>query len=187
MSSLLQQDAALRGVLSGYHTPWLDWVMWTLSAIGGAGAIWLVIAVVMAAWLPRLRPVAWQVVLALALSQIVIDGVVKPIVGRARPFVAEPTVTVVGEYRPSTYSFPSGHASQSFAAAVVLASALPRRRAWWFLLAAFIAFSRIYIGVHYPLDVAVGIVVGLAVGLVVTGGSAWYNWGFAVAPPPVPR
>ena len=39
MSSLLLQDAALRGVLSGYHTPWLDWVMWTLSAIGGAGAI----------------------------------------------------------------------------------------------------------------------------------------------------
>jgi undecaprenyl-diphosphatase len=116
----------------------------------------------MAARMPRLRPVAWQVILALALSQIVIDGVVKPIVGRARPFVAEPTVTVVGEYRPSTYSFPSGHASQSFAAAVVLASALPRRKAWWFLLAASSRFRGSTSGVHYPLDVAVGVVVGLA-------------------------
>jgi undecaprenyl-diphosphatase len=161
--------------------------MWTLSAIGGAGAIWLVIAVVIAAWMPRLRPVAWQVVLALMLSQIVVDGVVKPLVGRARPFNAEPTITVVGTYRPATYSFPSGHAAQSFAAAVVLASGLPRRRPWWFLLAALIAFSRVYIGVHYPLDVAVGIVVGLAAGVVVTGGSAWYTRGSAVAPAPVPR
>lgn len=187
MSSLLSQDAALRGILSGYHTPWLDRVMWTLSASGGAGVIWLVIAVLVAAWMPRLRPVAWQVVLALVLSQLVVDGVVKPLVGRARPFTAEPTITVVGAYRPPTYSFPSGHAAQSFAAAVVLASALPRRKAWLFLLAALIAFSRIYIGVHYPLDVAVGIVVGVGVGMVVTGGSAWYTRGSAVAPPPVPR
>ena len=187
MSSLLLQDAALRGVLSGYHTPWLDWVMWTLSAIGGAGAIWLVIAVIVAAWMPRLRPVAWQVVVALVVSQIVVDGIVKPIVGRARPFTAEPTITVVGAYRPPTYSFPSGHAAQSFAAAVVLASALPRRKIWWFLLAALIAFSRIYIGVHYPLDVAVGTLVGLGVGVVVTGGRAWYTRGLSAAPHPVPR
>ena len=96
MSSLLHQDAALRGVLTGYHTAWLDWVMWTLSAIGGAGAIWIVIAVVMAAWIPRLRPAAWQVILALVLSQLVVESVVKPIVGRARPFVAEPTITSSG-------------------------------------------------------------------------------------------
>jgi undecaprenyl-diphosphatase len=187
MTPLLQQDAALRGVLTSYHTAWLDWVMWTLSAIGGAGAIWVVIAIVMAARIPRLRPAAWQVVLALVLSQLAVDGVVKPIVGRARPFVAEPTITVVGEYRPSTYSFPSGHASQSFAAAVVLACALPRRKAWWFAAATLIAFSRIYIGVHYPLDVLVGTVVGMMVGLVVTGGRAWYTRGSAIAARPVPR
>jgi undecaprenyl-diphosphatase len=69
----------------------------------------------------------------------------------------------------------------------VLASALPRRRFWWFLLAALIAFSRIYIGVHYPLDVAVGVLVGLGVGVLVTGGTAWYTWGSAIAPPAVPR
>jgi undecaprenyl-diphosphatase len=187
MSSLLLQDAALRGVLSSYHTAWLDWVLWTFSAVGGAGAIWLVIAAVMAAWIPRLQPAAWQVVLALLLSHVIVEDVVKPIVGRARPFVAQPAITVVGEYRPSTYSFPSGHAAQSFAAAMVLASALPRRKVWWFALAAIIAFARIYIGVHYPLDVAVGTIVGLAVGVVVTGGGTWYTRGSAVAPHPVPR
>src|SRR5882724_1064804 len=120
MSLLLRQDAALRDVLTSYHTPWLDWVMWTFSAIGGAGAVWLVIAVVMAVWIPRRRPAAWQVVLALVLSSIVVEDVIKPLVGRPRPFIAVPTSTVVGEYRPSTFSFPSGHAAQSFAAAVVL-------------------------------------------------------------------
>src|SRR5262245_65676268 len=101
MSPLLLQDAALRGVLSGYHTPWLDWVLWTFSAIGGAGAIWLVIAAIMAAWIPRLQPAAWQVVLALFLSHVVVEDVVKPFVGRARPFVAQPTITVVREDRTS--------------------------------------------------------------------------------------
>src|SRR6476646_2725425 len=101
MSMLLQQDAALRDVLTRYHTPWLDWVMWTFSAIGGAGAVWLLIAAIIAVWIPRLRPAAWQVVLALALSQVAVDGVVKPLVGRPRPFIAVPTSTVVGQYRPS--------------------------------------------------------------------------------------
>jgi undecaprenyl-diphosphatase len=187
MLFLLRQDAALRDVLTGVHAPWLDWVMWTLSAIGGAGAVWLVIAVAMAAWIPRLRPAAWQVVIALLLSHVVVEDVIKPLVGRPRPFVAVPTSTVVGAYRPSTFSFPSGHAAQSFAAAVVLAYALPRRRAWWLTLAALIAYSRIYIGVHYPLDVIVGTLVGVGVGLVVTGGRAWYTPGFALAPQRVPR
>jgi len=187
MSWLLLQDAALRGVLASYHTPWLDWVMWTLSAIGGAGAIWLFVAAVMAAWQPRLRPAAWQVVLALFLTHVIVEDAIKPLVGRARPFVAERTITVVGAYRPSTYSFPSGHAAQSFAAAVALACALPRHKAWLYALAALIAFSRIYIGVHFPLDVAVGTLVGLTVGLVVTGGSAWYTRGSARASPAVLR
>jgi undecaprenyl-diphosphatase len=187
MSLLLRQDAALRDALTSYHTPWLDWVMWTFSAIGGAGAVWLVIAAIVAAWIPRLRPAAWQVVLALALSQVVVDGVIKPLVGRPRPFVAVPTSTVVGQYRPSTFSFPSGHAAQSFAAAVVLVCALPRRRVWWLALAAIIAASRIYIGVHYPIDVVVGTLVGIGVGQVVTGERKWYTRGFAVAPPRVPR
>jgi undecaprenyl-diphosphatase len=187
LTPLLAADAALRDLLTRYHTPWLDTVMWTFSAIGSAGAVWLCIAAIMAVWAPRLRPAAWQVVLALLLAQLAVDGLVKPLVGRPRPFVARPTITVVGSYRPDTFSFPSGHAAQSFAAAVVLASAMPRRRFWWFALAVLIACSRVFIGVHYPLDVAIGTLVGLGVGTVVTGGRAWYSDGLSVAPHAVPR
>ncbi len=187
LTSLLEHDATLRALLSSWHTPWLDAVMWTLGAIGEVGGVWLLAAAVMAAWVPKSRGAAWQVVLALSLSQLVVDGVIKPLVGRPRPFVADHSIQVVGAYLPSTFSFPSGHAALSFSAAVVMAHALPRGRAAWYVLAAAIAFSRIYIGVHYPIDVAVGTLVGLAVGAVVTGGRAWYAEDSAVATRRVPR
>ena len=185
--SLLGADAALRAWLATHHMPWLDHVLWTLSALGVAGALWVAIAAVMATWVPRLRAPAWQVVLAVVLAQAVVDWGVKPLVGRPRPFVTDVRVRVVG-YQPPTASFPSGHAASSFAAATVLAFALSRRRALitWGLAAA-MAISRVYIGVHYPLDVAAGALVGVALGILVTGGRAWYIDRSFVVPRPVPR
>jgi membrane-associated phospholipid phosphatase len=60
---------------------------------------------------------------------------------------------------------PSGHAATSFAGAVILSYFLPRSAPYVFLLAAAIAFSRIYVGVHYPSDVVAGAALGAAVGL----------------------
>ena len=64
---------------------------------------------------------------------------------------------------PSTFSFPSGHATVAFACATVLALAVPRLRWWLYALAALIAFSRVYVGVHYPGDVLVGALLGVAI------------------------
>ena len=187
LHSLLTSDAALRAWLVTHHTPWLDAPMWLLSAAGVLGSIWVAIAAVMASWVPRLRPAAWQVVLAVFLAQAVVDWGLKPAIQRPRPFVADATSRVVG-YQPPTWSFPSGHSASSFAAATVFAFALPRRRArWLWLLAALIAGSRVYIGVHYPLDVVAGAGVGVAIGWLVTGGRAWYHRDSSVAPRLVPR
>ena len=60
-----------------------------------------------------------------------------------------------------THSFPSGHATVAFACATVLALAVPRLRVPFFVLAALIAFSRVYVGVHYPFDVLAGAVLGV--------------------------
>jgi undecaprenyl-diphosphatase len=187
LDSLLTADAALRAWLVTHHAPMLDQVMWLLSAAGVAGSIWIAIAAVMASWVPRLRAPAWQVVLAVFLAQAIVDWTVKPLIARPRPFVADTRARVVG-YHPETYSFPSGHTTTSFAAATVLTFAVTRRRAaiaW--ALASAIAISRVYIGVHYPLDVAVGALVGVALGLVVTGGRAWYIGGSSPASHLVPR
>jgi undecaprenyl-diphosphatase len=88
----------------------------------------------------------------------------KEVFGRPRPFedlpAADPLLrATVGE------SLPSGHASTSFAGALVLAYLVRRAIPALFALAALIAFSRVYVGVHYPLDVVAGAVVGLAVAL----------------------
>lgn len=64
---------------------------------------------------------------------------------------------------PSTFSFPSGHATVAFACATVLALAVPRLRWPLYALAALIAFSRVYVGVHYPGDTVAGAVLGYGI------------------------
>jgi undecaprenyl-diphosphatase len=184
---LLQADAALRLWLTTHHTAWADWVMASLSLAGQAGLIWIVIAVVLAIRRRALTPRIVQVVLAVLLCQLVVDGVLKPSFARARPFDAIENVRIVG-LRPVTYSFPSGHAASSLAGAFVLTSMVERRRRWllW-ALAVLVALSRVYNGVHYPLDITVGALIGVGAGVLVTGGRAWYSQGSSVANPPGPR
>jgi undecaprenyl-diphosphatase len=69
---------------------------------------------------------------------------------------------------PHSSSFPSGHTATSFACATVLSFFVPRAAPAFYLLALAIGFSRIYVGVHWPLDVLGGAVLGVAVGLAVT-------------------
>ncbi len=87
---------------------------------------------------------------------------------------------------PSTYSFPSGHAVVAFACATVISFALPRLRWPLYALAALIAFSRVYVGVHYPGDVAAGAVIGIALGLVVEAARRLLREYVRATAPPTP-
>ena len=109
------------------------------------------------------RPYVFLLVATTALTTNFVTSLLKYVVQRDRP----PTVVLDPEPLvgvPSTSSFPSGHASTSFACAYVISrSGAAPDRLTLFVLAALIGFSRVYVGVHYPLDVLAGAALGLVV------------------------
>lgn len=132
--------------------------------IGYFGAIWIVLAAAVALATRRSVPFAvlltacsvWTAdVLVLAIKA----GVERPRPSASVPQAADPLMGANG------WSFPSGHAATAFAGAVALAYLWRRAAPLFFLLAAAIAFSRVYVGVHYPGDVLAGAALGTLVGL----------------------
>ena len=156
---------ALSWALSLPHPDWLDSLMAVASASGSA-TIWLALGALVAAW-GRISWMAyWQVVLSIVLVVLTID--------RERP--SEETPEFVLSMEPlGTAAFPSGHAATAVAGAYALSRLLPRARRVLWLLALLIAGSRVYLGVHYPLDVIVGALVGLACAMFSVGGTVWYS------------
>ena len=131
-----------------------------LTDAGSYGAIWLLLAVGVAVAMRR----PWVVALvasAVVAANLTATGL-KAAVGRERPEHSLDGIDVLTP-TPHDASFPSGHAATSFAAALVLTVAVPRLATVFFGLAAAIAYSRLYVGVHYPLDVLGGAVLGALV------------------------
>ena len=132
--------------------------------IGYAGLVWVALAPALALWAKRpVLAVTASTALCVWTSDLLAIGL-KEVFDRPRPFeelaAADPLMrATVGE------SLPSGHASTSFAGALVLAYLVRRAIPFLFALAVLIAFSRVYVGVHYPLDLLAGAALGSAVAL----------------------
>jgi undecaprenyl-diphosphatase len=143
----------------------LDPVFVAFSRLGTVGAIWILFA--LAGALLWRRPQLFAHVTATVLVADLLALGLKQLTGRRRPFLANPgQEPLLGT--PLDLSLPSGHAATSFAGATILALAHRRSAVPLFVLAALVAWSRVYVGVHYPLDIVAGALLGVGVALVST-------------------
>jgi membrane-associated phospholipid phosphatase len=152
----------LRAMRTRGHSPGLERGAKALGKAGNNGAVWVALGVALALLDPGNRE-AWLICAALGPVAIGLNYVVKVIAKRPRP-VLEGLPPLGGA--PSSLSFPSAHATSSFA----VATAMSRVEPWGalaFVLAIALALGRPYLGMHYPSDVLVGAVLGVLLGLIV--------------------
>ena len=129
------------------------------TKLGDAGLMWIALCVVLLI-IPKTRRAGLAGAIALVLSLLCTNVVLKNLFTRTRPWlVVEGLTALVAEHDPN--SFPSGHTSASFAAAAALYRCVPKK---WGVLAlvaaALMGLSRLYVGVHFPSDVIAGVLVG---------------------------
>lgn len=150
----------LRGLRTRGHAAPVEGAMKALGLAGEYGAIWIALGLTGAAADPS-RRARWGAASLVAPAAIVANFAVKKAVGRQRPVITDHPALAKA---PSKLSFPSAHATSSVAAAVAYSRVRPEARGPLLALAAAICVGRPYLGMHYPSDVAAGILLGALLG-----------------------
>ena len=171
----------LEWIAANLKCGFLDTVMPLITLLGDAGIFWILCSVVMIL-IPKTRKTGLSMGISLLIGLLVCNVTLKPLVGRIRPydyqlqhFQKEIILLVEGLH---DYSFPSGHTIASFEAATALLIGNKKLGIPALILAVLIAFSRLYLYVHYPTDVLASIVLGIGIAflgtfLVKKGFSLW--------------
>ncbi len=170
MDAILNFDWAVFKWVEAYvWNPVLDIIMPFLTYLGEGGAFWIALGVCLIIS-KKYRIAGIAVLAALAIHLVFNDLLLKNLFCRPRPFNFEPWKGIFVYpnliKRPSSLSFPSGHASSAFACATAIT--MTKKKSIYIpalVLAALISFSRLYLHVHYCTDVIAGIVVGIIYGI----------------------
>ncbi|NQW30992.1 MAG: phosphatase PAP2 family protein [Ignavibacteria bacterium] len=157
---------------AGWHPSWLDWCMVQITSTNNWRPVFVVGILALLIWGKKHgRWCAAALVVTVAIADPLSSIFLKEAIGRLRPYEALESVNqLVGS---GGGSFPSNHALNNAAAAVILSWFYPQRRWLWVSIALLVGFSRIYVGVHYPSDVLGGFVIGGLVGWGAAGLARW--------------
>ena len=144
----------------------LDFIMPLITLLGDAGIFWIAMAVVML-FFPKYRKIGLSMGISLLIGLLLCNVTLKPLVGRIRPydyqlenFGVQIKLLIEAQH---DFSFPSGHTIASFEAATALMIRNRKLGIPAMVLAVLIAFSRLYLYVHYPTDVLASVVLGIGI------------------------
>lgn len=162
-------DWAVFQLVEKLWNPVLDAIMVFITTLGDDGIFWIFLALILLVF-KKTRKYGVLLIAGLGIASVINNLVLKQIFERPRPFDFEgwPAEFIYPELveRPHSFSFPSGHTSSSLGAATpLLIKANKKFGIPIFILAVLIGFSRVYIHVHYPTDVIVGMIVGIVAGI----------------------
>ena len=147
--------------------PLLDKAMPYSTMLGDAGIFWIVVAALLA-FTKKYRKIGFGMAFAMAMGLLVCNIILKPLVGRIRPYDFQEelgvTINLLIE-KQHDFSFPSGHTIASFEACTVMMLGSRKLGIPATLLAILIAFSRLYLYVHYPTDVIASVILGTLFGV----------------------
>ncbi|MDE5558030.1 MAG: phosphatase PAP2 family protein [Ruminococcus sp.] len=155
--------AILDFIQDNFRTDFSNFIMPLISALGNKGIIWIITGLILCIS-KKYRKSGIIILTALVFSALLCNLTLKPLVARMRPFTVNSEIKLLIN-APTDFSFPSGHTASSFSVAFALL--FNKNRLWIpsMILAVLIAFSRLYLYVHYPTDVLCGIIIGLITGI----------------------
>lgn len=165
MEHLLETDGSiLLWIQENLRTDFMTAIMKAVTRLGDKGLFWITVAVLFLLF-KSTRKTGLALSIGLVINALIVNVWLKNMVGRIRPYeVVEGLKCLIPE--PSDASFPSGHASHAFVAVAVIWIMMSKKYGIIALIiSAIIAWSRLYLGVHYPSDVIAGIIIGIIAGV----------------------